>query len=351
MQFDKKIKKFQRSLKKNKVDFFLTVNKSSVQYLFDCAMEAYACISQDNAILLVSPLYLNETKKKYKDSSVIVKELEPHIYDSAFSLAKQGKFKTLTIDVASLNYESYKRFERFASENDCAIKTAKGLVEQLRLIKSKTELDNMRKAARISLDAFNYIEPLLYPGAKERSLRIELEAFLKSHGDLDLAFDPIIASGAASANPHYTACDGVILKNKPVLVDQGIKVNGYCSDLTRMFFVGKPTATYNKVADIVRTAHDKAIKAIKPGVKCSAVDKAAREHIEKNGYGKYFVHTTGHGVGIDVHEAPALSARSEAVLESGMVVTVEPAVYLPNKFGFRQENTILVTKNGYEILG
>lgn len=351
MQIEKKIKKFQRSLKKNKIDLFLTLNKSNVFYLFDCAMEAYACITQDSAVLLVSPLYLNETKRKYKDSSVVVKELKTHVYDMVFSIAKKAKYSSLTLDVASLNYENYKRFERFALENNCNIKTAKGLVEQLRFVKNKVELNNMRKAAKVSLDAFNFIEPLLHTGVKERSLRIELEAFLKSHGDLALAFDPIIASGAASANPHYTACDGVIAKNKPVLIDQGIKVNGYCSDLTRMFFVGKPTATYTKVADVVRKAHEKAIKAIKPGAMCSAVDKAAREHIEKNGYGKYFVHTTGHGVGIDVHEAPALSARSEVILEPGMVVTVEPAIYLPNKFGFREENMVLVTKTGYEVLG
>lgn len=351
MTIDKKIKNLKKSLKKNKVDCFLTLNPSNVFYLFECSMEAYACVTLEAATLFVSPLYLTETKKKYKETEVQVKELKTHIYDSIFALMKKDKLTELTVDVASLNYEGFKRFERFALERNSSVKTAKGLVEQLRFIKTKTEIDNMRRAAKISLDAFKHIEQFLEPGFEEKNIRIELESFLKYHGDLDLAFTPIVASGAASSNPHYTACNGLIQKNKPVLIDQGIKVNGYCSDLTRMFLVGSQTPAYTKIADTVQKAHEKAIKAIKPGVKCSDVDKAARDYISQKGYGKGFIHTTGHGVGIDVHEAPALSSRSEVILKPGMVVTVEPAVYIPNKYGFRQENMVLVTKTGNEVIG
>lgn len=350
MNYEKRIKKFQNILKKNKVDCFLTLNQSNVFYLSGCEMEASASVTSDEFVLYVSPLYLNETKKKYNDTCVVVKEIKTHIYDTISIYAKKNKFAQITVDVAGLNFEIFKRLERFAAQIGSAVKTAKGLIEQLRYFKSKDEINQMRKAAKISLDAFAHIESFLHTGIKEKSVRIELESFLKKFGDLSLPFAPIVASGPDSANPHYTACDGLIQNNKPVLIDQGCKVNGYCSDLTRMFFVGKPSVTYTRVSDVVRKAHNRAIKAIKPGVKASEVDKAARSYIDKQGYGKYFIHSTGHGVGVDVHEAPALSSRSDVILQPGMVLTVEPAIYLPNKFGFRQENMILVTQTGHEVI-
>jgi len=183
----------------------------------------------------------------------------------------------------------------------------------------------------------------------EKDLRIEIERFLRLKGDIDLAFPTIVASGKNTAFPHHQSSNKK-LSNEILLIDLGSKYYGYCADLTRLFFWGKIPILLRKIYDTVRKAQEIGIKKIKDGVKASAVDKAAREIIDKKGWSKYFGHGLGHGVGLCVHEPPMIGPNCNRILKEGMVVTIEPAIYLSNKFGVRLEDMVLVRKKKGEIL-
>jgi Xaa-Pro aminopeptidase len=187
------------------------------------------------------------------------------------------------------------------------------------------------------------------PGLSERQIVLKLEHFVKSHG-AEFSFPPIIASGPNSCYPHARATDRIIRNNEGVLLDFGIDLNGYKSDLTRNFFLGRITPRVKQVYEALILAQREAISIIKPGISCSQVDAQARKVLRKFGLAKYFGHSLGHGVGLDIHEAPRLSSQSTGVLETGMIVTVEPGVYIPHQFGIRVEDMVLVTKEGCEVL-
>ena len=164
------------------------------------------------------------------------------------------------------------------------------------------------------------------------------------------SFDLVVAFGANSALPHHEVSTRVLKKNEAVLIDFGCVYDFYCSDITKTFFYGKPDAEFKKVYSIVESAYKKSVKALKSGVKASFIDKVGRDLITDEGYGQYFTHGTGHGMGLEPHEAPSLYSKSKDILKEGMILTVEPGIYLNGKFGVRIEDTFLVKKNGYEIL-
>jgi Xaa-Pro aminopeptidase len=185
---------------------------------------------------------------------------------------------------------------------------------------------------------------------RECDLAAEFESYIRKHGATKASFDSIVAAGENAAYPHYITGDKVLRKNDMVLCDIGALVDGYCSDLTRTFFLGTISPLGRKVYDTVARAQKLAIQAVKPGVKAAQIDRIARDEIERAGYGRRFIHSTGHGVGVEIHEAPWVGGASQDVLEAGMIITVEPGIYLQGWGGVRIEDTMLVTKTGYEIL-
>jgi Xaa-Pro aminopeptidase len=225
-----------------------------------------------------------------------------------------------------------------------------GIVENLRAVKTPPEIKKIRKATAITLDCLEFARELLETSISEKQLYLEIEKFLKSCGDIDMAFDPIVAFGVNTSLPHHIAGTTKPDPQKPCLIDLGAKVSGYCADLTRVCFLGKIPLHLKRIYDIVCTAKDLAIKEIKPGVRACDVDQAARDYITKKGLGKHFGHGLGHGVGVDVHEKPYLNPSSQVVLKENMVVTIEPAVYLASKYGVRVESMVLVKKNKAEVL-
>jgi len=178
----------------------------------------------------------------------------------------------------------------------------------------------------------------------------EIERFIRYHGASDKAFDIIVASGPNSSFPHHIPSQRKLKKDEPVLIDIGVDYQGYKCDLTRIFFLDRIKGLNLKIYDIVREAQGRAIGKVGPGCKISEIDKASRQYIAEKGYAERFCHNLGHGIGLDVHEAPQISSGEDAFLETGMVFTVEPGIYLPNKFGIRIEDMILVTQEGNEVL-
>jgi Xaa-Pro aminopeptidase len=187
------------------------------------------------------------------------------------------------------------------------------------------------------------------PGMTEIQIAFKIEEIF-ANNKVRSSFTPIVAAGPNTANPHHISSTRKVDKNDVILIDMGCLYNGYASDLTRTFAIGKIKYLYSTVYAAVSRAHRKAIQAVRPGIQANHVDGIARDIITRAGFGLQFIHSTGHGVGIEVHEPPRLSSRDATVLKAGMVVTVEPGVYLPGQFGVRIEDTIQVTNNGRKVL-
>jgi Xaa-Pro aminopeptidase len=226
---------------------------------------------------------------------------------------------------------------------------ADNLIEHLRAVKDKNEIRKIKKALGIHKQAHQFIKRNIKPNISEHELFLRLDRFVKSKG-ASFAFDPIIASGPNSCYPHARVTKRKLRRDEPLLIDMGIDVEGYKSDLTRMFFLGKIAALLRQVFDAVDEARHRAIAGIKAGVPTAEIDALARNHLKNQKLAKYFGHALGHGVGLEVHEGPRLAHNDSSVLKEGMVITVEPAVYIPGKFGIRLEDMVLVKKRNCEIL-
>ncbi|OXM16755.1 M24 family metallopeptidase [Paenibacillus herberti] len=227
---------------------------------------------------------------------------------------------------------------------------APALVEQLRIIKDETELAIMQEAADLADRAFQYIQGLIKPGMKESDVALELEVFLRSGGATSSCFDTIVASGERSALPHGVASDRIIGIGEFVKLDFGALYHGYCSDITRTVAVGEVSDKHREIYDIVLEAQLHALNNIRPGMTGKEADALARDIITKYGYGDNFGHSLGHGLGMEVHEQPTLNMRSDMVLAPGMVVTVEPGIYVPGFGGVRIEDDVVITDSGIRIL-
>lgn len=223
------------------------------------------------------------------------------------------------------------------------------LIMQIRIIKTPEEIQKIKASQKITDDAFSYSLERIAPGRTEREIALDIEFFMRRAGAEDVAFDLIVVSGANGSMCHGVPSYKKIEKGDFVTMDTGALLNGYHSDMTRTVAVGEPSEEQKHVYDLVLKAQKAAIQAAGPGVACGAVDRAARELIEAE-YKGAFGHATGHGVGVDIHEWPRFKEGNMQKAEPGMVVTVEPGIYLPGKFGVRIEDMIVITENGYENL-
>lgn len=224
------------------------------------------------------------------------------------------------------------------------------LVEQIRMFKDEEELAIMREAAVLADETFSHILGYIQPGVRERDIALEMEMFMRSKGATSSSFETIVASGERSALPHGVASDRIIGKDEFVKLDFGAYMNGYCSDLTRTVVVGTPTERHREIYDIVLEAQLTTLNGIKPGMTGREADALARDVIARYGYGDRFGHGTGHGLGMEIHEAPRLSKTGDHVLQPGMTVTVEPGIYLPGFGGVRIEDDIVITESGAALL-
>lgn len=223
-------------------------------------------------------------------------------------------------------------------------------VEELRRVKTEDEIQKIREAVALTEAGLSWILKRLRPGMSEREVALELEFWYRREGADDVAFDLIIASGPRSARPHHRAGPERLRAGELVLLDVGVRVDGYCADLTRVVSLGRPDAKAVRAYELVLAANRAGIAAVRAGASGREVDAAARRVLEEAGLGELFGHGLGHGIGLEVHEGPRLSTASEDVLAPGMVVTVEPGVYFPGEFGVRIEDLVVVEENGARVL-
>ena len=276
----------------------------------------------------------------------------PSEWDNAFRKAAQALSldgKRIGVDPRQLRLMEFRHVKAGAPEADYP--DGSDVLSSLRLKKEKAEVEAMRRAVRIAQDALEATIPLIKMGMTEKELSSELVMQLLKHGsEPEMPFAPIVSGGPNSANPHASPTERKLQAGDLLVIDWGATYDGYISDLTRTFAVGEVDEEYKKIHKIVQEANAAGRLAAKPGVPCANVDKAARDVIEKAGYGKYFTHRTGHGIGMEGHEEPYMRGDNMQLLEPGMAFTVEPGIYLPNRNGVRIEDNVVITDDGADVL-
>ncbi len=301
--------------------------------------DAYLLITTDSALLLHSPLAVASVVAGLKTTA----EISLSELTSALKELKKDEKNHLLIDEKSLYAYEFRQLEKILGiklEN-----LDKSLIWQLRMIKDAAEIESITRACQLTAQAYEYASTLLTPGITEATIASEISIFLQRHS-AHLAFPTIVAFGEHSAIPHHTVGDKKLEKEMVVLIDLGASVGGYCGDMTRTLWFGtNPSAQFLKIETIVQQAYQAGLAVAKQTTErtASRLDLATRAVIENAGYGKNYIHTTGHGLGLDIHEPPTLYKTSSTQLEAGMAITIEPGVYLDGLYGYRHENTLIVT--------
>jgi Xaa-Pro aminopeptidase len=334
-----------QSFGKQGIDGLLVSSWPNVTYLSGFkGTESWIFVSPKGLYFITDSRYSEQAKEEAPGFKVILRE-QP-VTKIVADLVRKLKLKKIGFESSIVTHSFYKALEKNVGAD--FIKPVDGLVELLRIIKDRSEIEKLRKSADIAVKGFHYTRQTVRPGMTEREVQGRLEYYTKSIGSEKPAFELIIAAGPRASMPHCMSNETKI--KDMLLVDMGCVWEGYHSDLTRPLFLGRMTPLQKKVNGIVWDAQRAGIRKAGPGVKAGEVDAACRNFIRKKGYAKYFGHGTGHGVGLEIHEDPGVGPRSETVLKPGMVITVEPGIYLPGKFGVRIEDMVLITEKGHDVL-
>ena len=336
---------------------YILQNENAVYFeaQYSCDNVIFLSISGDS-YFITDARYEIEAKLFTKKCEVIISN---DLIKATRKILKKSKIKKLNFDPSDFTLLSYEKLK-----NNLNIKFIQkpNFSKLKRLIKSDNEIKLIKKAMKLGRVGFEKFSEYLQKdglGKSEKYLFFKAKEYMSNSGELDLSFDPIVAINQNSAKPHALPTSKVLQKNDLILVDAGVKYKRYCSDRTCTSSFNQnidfkreqkfSTKKEQKIYDIVLKAQQTAIEKARVGMKASQIDKFTRDVIEKAGYGKYFIHSTGHGVGLDIHEYPNINSKSDVILKNNMVFTVEPGIYLNNKFGIRIEDTV-VMKNGRAVI-
>ena len=343
-----RLKKAFKLMAESKLDGLLVSSWPNVTYLSGfTGMESWLFISPKGLYFITDSRYSEQAENETNGFKVLLRD-KKGLGEIVLGLANQLKLKTIGFEAGIVTHSFYLGLAKTLGSD--RLKVTSNLIEKLRLLKDNCEIDLIKKSADIAVKGYHYVKQIVQPWMKEREVQGRLEHYTKTLGSEKPAFDIIIASGARSSMAHSKTDETVIKKNQVVLVDMGVVYNGYHSDLTRPVFLGKMPPLLKEIHGIVWEAQRAGIAKAGPGVAVKDVDAACRDLIRKAGYEKQFGHGTGHGVGLEIHESPSVSGRSATILKPGMVITVEPGIYLPGKFGIRIEDMVLITEKGKEVL-
>jgi len=328
------------------INAFLVTNLSNIRYL--CGFSGSSgnlLLEQGKAILFTDFRYQEQSTQEVGNAAEIV-VYKASAGEAVLEYLKKSVAKKLGVE-SSMQLEIYENYKKnFQGE----IITHKGIVEKVRQVKDDSEIKCLKKAFEIGDKVFSKILKAIKPGKKEKDLAAKMEYLFRTQGAEKASFDTIIAAGDRSACPHAHPTDRKVAVGEMLKIDFGVVWNGYHSDMTRTVFIGKAGDKFKKIYDIVLTAQQKAVAAIKPGIPCIDIDKIARDHITAEGFGENFGHGLGHSLGLDIHESPSFSPKSGDVLKEGMVLTVEPGIYIPGWGGVRIEDVYVVGAGGPELL-
>ncbi|RJO64346.1 MAG: aminopeptidase P family protein [Candidatus Omnitrophota bacterium] len=343
-----RLAQIKRKLCTDRLDGIVLFSSANVSYAagYPCR-DTYLLITSGKSLFLTDTRYSEELKDR--TNGFLVKTYSGSLVELAAKECLRLGLKRVGFEGRHISYSAYALMrKRLGRKVTLVPKTH--LIEELRSIKAEDEIALIKRAVDIAKKAMYFAQGLIVPGRREIEVAAELERFVRFHGAWAAAFPVIVASGKNSAFPHHITSMKRIEKNEPVLIDMGVDYQGYKSDLTRVFNSGKISNAVKKTYEIVLRAQKSAISKIKPGTSAKVIDATARQYIARCGFGGFFGHSVGHGVGLEVHEDPRISKKSNELIRQGMVFTVEPGIYLYGKYGIRIEDMVLVTAKGVEVL-
>lgn len=357
--YSARLKKLQEVIKSEGCDALLIDDPTNIFYLTGLDLSSGKLIAHLNgAHLLVDGRYIEACRK---NSPFPVLVSDPPTFEHLLNSPELSHIAKLGFDTEKTSYKAYEALKKVAhaisanpsAAKDLSIIPIESPLKIIRSIKDAHEVKALKEAAKLGSEGFDYVCSLLKEGISEKTCAQELEIFWKRHGSKGVAFDPIIAFGEHSSMPHYRAGTKKLAKGDIVLIDIGVNYKHYHSDMTRIAFFGTPNPLLVEIHKIVKKAQEAALKLCKPGTTLGELDNAARSLITSHGYGANFSHSLGHGVGLDIHEYPTIrntAPLDKIPLSPGMVVTIEPGIYLPGVGGVRIEDTVVITENGHENL-
>ncbi len=347
--------KIQSVLSQNRLDALLVTHLPNIRYLCGFTGSAGALlITENHSLFFTDGRYTTQAHDEVQGSRVVIAQ-QPALLAVARWIAGNRKSfgrKTawkLGIEGEHLSVAARDRLTG-ALPSFCRLRKSVGLVERHRMVKDSKEMECIRAAVRLGAKLFDRALETIRPGVRESEVAEEMEYAAHQAGAPEMSFPTIIAAGKRSALPHGRASAARIPARGFVVCDFGVILTGYCSDMTRTVHVGRATAEAQHVYQAVRRAQQAAIEAVRPGVSVGEVDLAGRKLLQREGLAKYFTHSTGHGVGLEIHEAPRIAVGQTEILHPGMVITIEPGVYLPGRMGVRIEDMVVVTERGCEVL-
>ena len=342
--FDERANRLRLSFSALGVDSILVSHLPNIQYL--CGFSGSAgllIVDESTATLFTDSRYTFQAQQEVQGARVHI--AKQGLFRAVGEEIKARRRRTIACAAGHMTVAQKQVLEGIARGRARWVGD-ENAVEKLRSVKDAAEIARMRDAARLISDVFRKIVPLIRPGTSELDLAAEIEYSIKKMGGSGPSFETIVASGPRSAWAHARPTSKVLGKSELVVLDQGAILQNYCSDMTRTVFIGQAPARIRRMYRAVLQAQQAAKQAIRPGVKAGDIDRAARRVLKRFGFGRYFTHSTGHGLGIEVHEMPRLGKGEETLLQEGMVVTVEPGVYLEGLGGIRIEDDVVVTAQG-----
>lgn len=341
-----KLTKLRQALQQSSLDALLVTSEFNRRYITGfTGTSGVALVTKEDAVFITDFRYTSQANDQVEGFRV-VQHSGSLIKEVATQVEKLG-VKTLGFEQDAMTFAEYEQYKENVSSQ---FVPTSGIIEKIRLIKTPQEITIIKAACAIADDAFTHILNFIEPGKTELEVANELEFFMRKQGATSSSFDTIVASGLRSALPHGVATNKVIEKGDFVTLDYGALYNGYISDMTRTIAVGEPSEKLVDMYNAVLASQLLALEKVGPNMTGKEADAIARDYLTAQGYGEAFGHSLGHGIGLEVHEAPSLSVRGETVLEPNMTVTLEPGVYLPGIGGVRIEDDILITATGNEKL-
>jgi len=348
MRLTQRFQELSTALTRLPVDYLLITHPPNIRYLCGFTGTAGALlVGGGDPIFFTDGRYTEQAHEEVIGARVLIEKKPPSL--AAAEWLKRKRPGKLGVEGGHVTVTAEARL-RALLPKPWRLRPTSGVVERLRMIKDAEEAELLRKAVNLGSSLFTPMLKTIRPGIPESAVAADLEYAARRAGASGMAFDTIVAAGPRSALPHGRASATPIPRHGFVVLDFGVILAGYCSDMTRTVAMGRPSAKERVWYDAVLEAQLAGIAAVRPGVAAGEVDEAARKVLKKHKLAKYFAHSTGHGVGLEIHESPRLAAGETTVLEPGMVLTIEPGVYIPGQGGVRIEDMILVTKTGCKVI-
>jgi Xaa-Pro aminopeptidase len=348
MDFISRQEKLSVLLHSRGLDSLVVTSLANIFYLTGFRGSAGVAVAGSSGMSLwVDPRYTVQARAEAAGAEV--HEVRAGLLEAAGRWLRKHGPRRIGYDESNLSCRGYENLRRAGGKRP-SWSPAAGLVERLRAVKDSCETERIRQACRLTAEVFEEVVPEVRPGIKELDLAAELDYRMKRKGGEGPAFETIVASGRRAALPHARPTAKLLEKGDLVIFDLGVILHGYAADMTRTVYLGCAPARVRKLYQSVREAQERGIATLRPGAPAGSVDQAVRTLLKRRGLDRYFTHSTGHGVGIEIHEAPRLGRGEKARLSAGAVVTVEPGIYLEGAGGIRIEDTVLVGAGGAEIL-